>query len=290
MIAIVVPTMESRKEIYEKFLEAWKPLFDKHKVCLLKVTDGEIPTVTLGSKTYDINSIMGSHARLIFNKNDGVRNLGFAFIAKFMPTITKIITLDDDVLPYGDSIQGHLDALNAKVPLCNWINTLKDVYPRGFPYGIRSQAPVMVSHGLWNTVLDLDAATQLVMGTDVKSDYNKFAVPRGVYIPFCGMSVAFNREVLKYMYYAPMGPRVGLDRFADIYMGVVLKDKLDSLNWAMVTGYSEVIHNRASNVFNNLMKEAKGLSLHETWNDDYFKLYAKKRKAWEKLINKYIQG
>lgn len=291
-IAVVVPTLESRKDIYELFLSKWNPLFDKHDVTLIKVVDDVDPMVYTDNGVYTMEAIMGGRDDLIFNKNDGVRNLGFAWIAKYS-NADVIITLDDDVLPYGDTIADHLNVLKRKAPLGRWINTLQNIYPRGVPYKIREEAKVMVSHGLWNTNLDLDAPNQLIFGSGVVSPYNRFFVPRGCLIAFCGMNVAFNREVLPYMYYAPMGERIGLDRFADIFLGIVLKDIMDEKEWVMATGFAEVIHNRASNVFKNLQKEAKGIEMNETFyeeygtsDDAYLRFYREKYADWQDFIIK----
>ena len=91
------------------------------------------------------------------------------------------------------------------------------------------------------------------------------------------------------MYYAPMGPRVGMDRFADIWMGIESKKVIDKNGWAVITGMASVKHKRASNVFTNLVKEAKGLGLNETYwqgdeKDGYFKLYKDCRKRWKTII------
>lgn len=300
MISVVVPTMESREEVYEKFLEAWEPLFSKHEVILVTVYDGDEPK--LSYKPFNYYTIVDREPKeptiefsgdgskkvlntLIFNKNDGVRNYGFYFLARYYkPDI--IITLDDDTLPLGDTIQDHLDALNRKVPI-TWMNTASE-YMRGFPYNKREEAEVVLSHGVWQGVADWDAPTQLVKGNR-PVDFYKGVIPKGVFYPMCGMNIAFKRCMLPYMYYAPMGPKVGLDRFADIWAGIESKKIIDENNWAVVTGYATVRHERASNVWKNLQKEAKGLEMNENYGEDeYFKLYKEKREAWEQIIRKYV--
>lgn len=292
MIAIVVPTMESRKEIYEKFLEAWKPLFEKHSVFLITVYDGDSPhSICFDYKLwnlcgYSLNEEPKRVQSLFYNKNDGIRNYGFYLIATHSRSAKIIITLDDDTLPIGDPIQDHLDALNMKVPT-TWLSTASE-YMRGFPYKVRDESEVVLSHGIWQGVKDWDAPTQLVLGNRDVTFY-KGAIPKGVMYPMCGMCIAFKRKMLPYMYFAPMGPKVGLDRFADIWCGIESKKVIDANNWAVVSGYAQVQHDRASNVWKNLQKEAKGLEMNENYGEDeYFKLYAKKRKAWEKLIKKYV--
>ena len=92
------------------------------------------------------------------------------------------------------------------------------------------------------------------------------------------------------MYYAPMGYKVDLDRFADIWLGIESKKVIDKKNWAVVTGHATVRHERASNVWKNLQKEAKGLEMNENYGQDpYFKLYKQKRLAWKKLIKKNLK-
>ncbi len=280
-VAVVVPTI--RPASYEKFLKAWFPFIEKHDASLIKVVDGENPTA--GGKT--VKEIMGKDADLIFNKNDGVRNLGFAYIAKYLPQVEVIITLDDDVLPYEDPIQSHLEALRLNVST-SWVSTASE-FMRGFPYSVRNESEVVLSHGVWEGVKDYDAPTQLVNGNKDVTFY-KGVIPKGVYYPMCGMNIAFKRKMLPYMYFAPMGYRVGMDRFADIWLGVTSKRIIDRNGWAVVSGYAKVKHERASNVFKNLQKEAKGLELNETFwqgdeKDPYFKLYRENRKRWEKFIN-----
>lgn len=282
-IACVIPTV--RPKSWKTFIKAWQPQFNKYKVEVIKVEDGDNPILTHRGKKYTVKQIMGKSANLIFNKNDGVRNLGFAYIAKFLPNIETIITLDDDTLPLPNSISGHLSVLKRHFPL-DWMSTATD-YVRGIPYGVRNQGECVVSHGVWKGVMDWDAPTQLVKGNRQLKFY-KGAIPRGIYFPFCGMNVAFKRKMLPYMYYAPMGYRVGMDRFADIWLGINLKRVCDKNNWAIATGFSTIRHERASNVWTNLKKEVKGLILNETYwegdtKDDYFKLYDKCRKLWQKL-------
>jgi hypothetical protein len=275
MIAVVVPTI--RPEQYDKFLKAWQPLFDKHNVTLYKVEDGETPTVN-GNH---VAEVMGEYSDLIYNFNDGVRNLGFA--AAYKDGAGVIITFDDDTEPFGDTIQDHLDVLGKKYPT-SWINTANEVYMRGFPYGIREESECVLSHGVWNGVADFDASTQLVLGSP-KLTYKQLVVPKGILYPMCIMNVGFARKMTPFMYQAPMGKSVGLDRFADIWGGIEAKKDIDANGWAAVTGFAMVNHNRASNPFTNLVKEAKGVGLNEKYGeDDYFKLFQEKRTRWQEFI------
>ena len=228
---------------------------------------------------------MGEYPDLIYNLNDGVRNIGFAYVAKYLPDVEYIISLDDDTSPQGDTIQDHVDALSMNVPV-TWMSTASQ-YTRGFPYGIREEAPVVLSHGVWNGVADWDAPTQLIHGNREVSFY-KGVIPKGVLFPVCAMNMAFRRCMLPYIYQAPMGHRVGLDRFADIWGGIEAKKDLDRKGWAAVTGYSTVQHERASNVFTNLVKESRGLGFNEKYGEDkYFDVFFKNRYTWNQMMKIY---
>lgn len=283
MIACVIPTI--RPESYKKFLKAWKPLFEKHNVKLLTVWDGENPIVETTGGKWSVEMIMGKDADLIYNFNDGVRNLGFAYVAKFLPDVDTIITLDDDVEPTGDTIQDHLNALKMRVPI-SWVSTTETGFSRGFPYLVREEAEVVLSHGIWYGNVDWDAPTQLVNGNRT-TWFEKKTIPKGIFYPMCGMNIAFKRKMLPYMYYAPMGN--GVDRFADIWCGIESKRVIDKNGWAVITGYAFVNHKRASNVFKNLQKEAKGIEINEEfWKGKHpeVRRYRKLAKRWKEFIER----
>ncbi len=278
-IAVVIPTIRDMAP----FMEAWQPLFDKHQVELVVVRDGKVPKI--GNATP--NDIMGEYKDCIVNFNGGVRNLGFAYVAKYLPDVEYIITLDDDTKPIGDPIQDHLDALNMRVPI-SWLSTASE-YMRGFPYGIREEAEVVLSHGVWEGVADWDAPTQLVKGSHRQVTFPKTPIPKGIYFPMCIMNVGFKRKMLPYMYQAPPAPDMNIGRTDDIYCGILVKREIDKQGWAAVTGYARVHHERASNVYKNLNVEAKTIELMESfWQGDethpYFKLYKEKLKCYQSFL------
>lgn len=296
-IAVVVPTI--RPESYAVFEKAWSELFAHHRVVLIRIQDGATPrldTRWYGEPkhvdSWDNLDFMGDDADLIHNFSPACRNLGFAYIAKYMPQVNRIITLDDDTEPFLDTIADHLKVLDTNTSI-SWVNTLLEDgrYPRGFPYWVRHQADVMLSHGVWHGVADWDAPTQLVLGNP-PTDFYRGPVPKGIEVPICGMNLAFKRDLLPYVYYAPVSQTPGCQRFDDIWMGRHLKRKLDEMGKAMVTGYAAVRHERASDPFKNLEQEAVGIR----WNEDYwerqdepfFKMYAEKRQRWETLIKGWM--
>ena len=272
------------------FLKAWQPLFDKHGVELITVYDGEKPYVqrfasdaSLPTNLY-AKDIMPGYEDCLTNFNGGIRNLGFAYVAKYRPEIDIIITLDDDVRPIGDPIKDHIDALNMRVPI-SWMSTASE-YMRGFPYEVREEAPVMLSHGVWEGVADFDAPTQLVQGVHPVT-FPKMPVPKGVLFPVCAMNLAFRRELLPWIYQAPLA--MGIGRMDDILAGITTKRAVDKYNWAAVTGYARVHHERASNVYKNLELEAQGFKIYEDfWQGDeshpYIKLYKDKLELWQIFI------
>lgn len=285
-IAVIVPTVKGREETYNAFVEAWRPLFALHGVKFLTVYDGETPNV----EGKDWNEIMGDDVGCISNFNGGIRNLGFAYVAKYLPDVEYVFTLDDDTRPVGDTIQDHLDALQMKVPV-SWVSTASE-YMRGFPYGVREEAEVVLSHGVWDNVADWDAPTQLVLGAHRKVDFPKMPIPKGVLYPMCGMNIAFKRKMLPWMYQAPFWLEKGYGRLDDIICGIYSKKHIDEQGWAVVTGYSRVFHERASNVYKNLKLEAASIELFEAVaqgdeSSEYMQnIYFPKLKQWQGFIEK----
>jgi reversibly glycosylated polypeptide/UDP-arabinopyranose mutase len=291
-IAIVVPTI--RPEKIDAFRNAWSEQISKHHASLILVNDGPEPTISAYRPGYfetTLKKVMGKYAKLIPRLTDGCRNLGFAYVAKYMPETDIVISLDDDVLPDGDTIGDHIRALNHSVSI-SWVSTIAGMPVRGVPYGTREEAPVMLSHGWWKGVPDLDAPSQLINGIPDEYSPVKGPIPKGVLFPLCAMNFAFRMEAMPYVYQAPMDmKRWGFDRFADIWSGITLKREFDKKGWAVYTGNASVRHERASNVFKNLQKEAIGIELNEKfWQGDeshpFFKDYAEKRKLWAEFINK----
>lgn len=319
-IAIVTPSV--RPESLKSFKEAWRLLFQKHGILMIDVQDADsVDGVKVSISDY---RSIGSQPpfefefidrqkinSLIYHRTDACRNAGFLALA-YYPHIKYVITLDDDVapelpadrLPLGahpcsDPIEAHIQCLRSRVPI-SWFKT-SNQYMRGFPYSIRSEAEVWVSHGVWSGVPDYDAPTQLVAPNPFNVNFYVGPIPRGCYSPICGMNLAFRIEALPYMYFSPMGPGVGYDRFADIWMGIHMKYDLDRLGKAVVTGHARIRHTRASNVFKNLRQEAKGLDLNERYwlyvedpalinktatleEIGYIEEYASKHMAWKKMI------
>ncbi len=314
-IAVCVPTIREQKFI-DEFLPAWEPLFKKHNAGVFACFDGDNPSVidfSANTDRFGITPDISAIKPILFNRSDVCRNAAF-YAAKKTMDPDVYISLDDDVTPWNgnDPIQEHLDVLANEVEL-DWINTAQYYRMRGLPYK-QKKYQVLLSHGVWKGVPDFDAITQ-IQNPDVRNiSFRSVPVPRGAFLPISAMNFAFRKEVLPYAYQAPMGQRMatefGLpqyDRFGDIWAGVVMKYAIDNiLGGAVVTGYSTVHHDRASDVYTNLRKEAVGMELNEmfytymdfffdpVWRNlipdsdgidaDYIKLYRKMLTKWEDLI------
>lgn len=288
-IVCVVPTI--RPEQIEKFRKAWQPLFERHKVTLITVWDGENPSIEqedfyvgeirdkLENSLDHYPTLYNASRNLFYRFTDSCRNLGFVAAAPLKPDY--ILTLDDDVTPTDrwvaenyDPIQAHLDVLQKRVPL-SWMNTAMDSwYLRGVPYDIRNEAPVMLSHGVWTGTPDFDGETQLKIEKTGRLPYRlpyyDGPIPKGVYFPLCGMNVMIRKEALPYFYFAPMSKDTGLDlhRFGDIWMGLWVQNSFAERGWACYSGGSTVHHTRASDAAKNFEQEKLG----RQWNEFLWKL------------------
>lgn len=292
-IAVVTPTISTDR--IAAFRAGWNDLFRQHAVAWFVVFDGDLPKVfktDFADGTQSEQVIDPSFKRLTYNFNDGVRNLAFPNAVREGYDI--IITLDDDVFPdENDPILEHLEALDRSFPI-SWFNPFEDgLYMRGFPYGVRTEARAVVSHGVWTGIQDFDAPTSLVYGTHPSRYTYRGAIPKCCFTPVCGMNLAFRREVAPLIYFAPMGGDTGYQRFADIWMGIHLKRELDARGLALVHGFSTIRHDRKSNVFDNLVAEAEGIRENEFyWQDmkdgKYECDYAIKRMAWRKLMDELL--
>lgn len=269
--SVVTPT--NRPEQYVKFLRAWNEYFTKHDVYLIVVQDN--PTTypeiadALKSVTYDYKLINWSDvgADYIPHKTDMVRSWGF--YEAYKTDCDYIITLDDDVVPVGDVFEEYEQQFMSGGVLSEYLSvgalTSTDLQMRGFPYKDRVKKPVAVQYGGWSGVLDYDAATQLA----VPKRYESFGqivmpVPKGSLATCCIMNTAWQREYTPIMWQLTM-----LDgrynRIGDIWSGIFIKRVLDSIGTVMlINGKASVEHDRASNPYNSLQKEAPSVLMNES--------------------------
>lgn len=262
-VAVVVPTI--REPCISRWLANWiSQIVDTN---IIIVEDNPHKTMDLGPNgthhySWDeIEAELGEDAWIIPRRTDCVRSFGYWKAWQMGADV--IATLDDDCYPNGGGwLEAHLRALGKKVKQKAWVHTIEGAKPRGVPYaGTARDAEVVVNHGLWSGIPDLDAVTQLT--TSAKPICKKMVVPYGSYFPMCGMNLAWKREVTPAMYFLLMGKGYEYDRFGDIWCGVIVKKIADHLGKAVSSGDPIVHHERASDVFANLVKEAPGLGTNE---------------------------
>jgi hypothetical protein len=267
---IVVPTI--RESCIRSFLEQWEREFERAEILLVEDNPtktfrlGELENVTHYSWE-DIDNELGASSWIIPRRTDCVRSFGYYMAWKRNPDM--IVTLDDDCYPLTPGGEGflakHWERLTASGDEEAWNETGKGVKTRGIPYyETRRKWPVALNHGLWTRVPDYDAPTQMLEARQPHAfTFDNQTIPVGKYFPMCGMNVAFRPEIVPAFYFLLMGKNHEFDRFGDIWAGIFVKKICDHLGRAVHSGDPAVDHQRASNVFANLKKEAPGLELNE---------------------------
>lgn len=293
-VALIVPSI--RKESFERFCDEWRAhnLFDAADLFL--VEDNPEPTFEIPDLWQHAAGGYAEHyswkdidqepwAEIVPRRSDTVRSYGYWQAWK--QGYDYLITLDDDCYPepgYENLVQRHRSMLDDRT---RWFNTLNKATPRGMPYMNLGNREVMVNHGLWTNVLDFDAPHQLANPEPEVYTHDNRIVPHQAYFPFCGMNWMCRREAIPLMYHLLMGQARGdvdgggcppecpdfhiesslqklpFDRFGDIWCGIIMKKICDHLGWAVSSGTPYIHHDRASNPFTNLRKEANGLEVNE---------------------------
>lgn len=283
-IALVVPSI--REHNFKRFMDEWTPhgLFDRVDLILME----DNPTKTFELDLHRSPLENGDHAHLCWDdidkhsgwadiiprRSDTVRSFAYWFAWK--KGYKYLMTLDDDCYPepgYELLADYHLRFMERT----RWFYTLNNVRPRGTPYFNLGKKPVYINHGLWTNVLDYDAPQQLVNPVPEVFTHDNRIVPSGAYFSFCGMNAMWRREAIVLSYHMLMGKRVRdgvgdvadrleplpFDRFGDIWCGIVAKKICDYLGWSVSSGTPYIHHDRASNPFTNLRKEANGIEVNE---------------------------
>lgn len=301
-IALVIPTIRENcfRDLVDRW--GPMGLFDHCDLILMednptKTFDLNSVLPSLGKHTHlcwqDIAEDLKENEWIIPRRSDTVRSYGYYYAWK--KGYEFILTLDDDCYPPTKEVDGyeyedaeefiniHLSCLTNR---SKWFNTLNSVKPRGFPfYNIGGRDDVIVNHGLWTNIIDYDAPTQLVDPKPEKFDFSTSLVPYGSYFPMCGMNVMWKAEYTVLMYHMLMGHKalknpielpddhlekinvklfkLPFDRFGDIFCGILMKKSADMMGKVVSTGIPYIRHERASNPFTNLKKEANGLEVNE---------------------------
>ena len=273
-VFVVIPTIRSLD-----FLSFWEGtlssttlvVIEDHKTKEIPTPRGKYQSIHHFS-WIDIARDFGDDEWIFSRQNAGIRSYGFW--KAYTLGADVIITLDDDCFPVDrDFVEQHAANLSSSAPE-GWTNTYPHrefVFTRGIPYHVRNKHQVVISHGLWTNKIDLDAKTQLKVGSINMPTYPPMLqfVPSGVYFPMCSMNLAFRREATPLMYFPlmgfdPDGKPWGYDRFDDIWAGIFTKKICDHLGLAVINGSPFVEHRKASDPHKNLLKEKKGIKTNET--------------------------
>ncbi len=291
-IALVVPTV--REESIKRFLEEWENHIKKYDVRIFIIEDNPEPTFDLNFYKNKFNLIhyswldfkkeLGENSWIIPRRNASVRSFGFYMAYKNGFDI--IVTLDDDCYPLDNYIKidnydyfgtciKRLYSNELKLEERRWEPTVLNIRPRGFPYRnltterIFKNLNIILNHGLWANIPDLDAPNQLLGFTvDYRNYITDILIPPRMYFPMCGMNIAFKKEAVPALYFLLMNmgendEKYPYDRFDDIWAGVFFKKICDHLGYHVVSGHPIIWHDRQSDVFRNLQKEAKGIEMNE---------------------------
>lgn len=279
-IAVVMPSMRPllARSVSIDLIEAGR----NHNLSVYVVEDGPEPTFNLPKSVKhfcwaDYTKLMGNDAWIFPHHTDSGRSFGFYQAWKDGADV--IISLDDDCLISDTYFDEHIKGLRPR-PYKAWVNTIKGIPARGLPYGsIDKEQEIVMNHGLWSNVPDLDGATQLSWERANKPPFGPIDqyLPAGVYAPLSGMNIAFDRRMTPVMWFGLLNDGVNHFRMGDIAAGVIAKRICDHFGWGIHSGNPIVKHTRASNAWVNMEREAKTLkTFEEFWNaiDDIGPLHA----------------
>ena len=215
-ISIVVPTI--RENSTKRFLSEWESVFEKHKIHLIIVEDNPEKTFDIKEKDYkfkishydweDIEKDLSKDSWIIPRRTSAIKSYGFW--KAYQENSDLIIALDDDCYPTenylrnfqkGDLIQIYKNNLfKNKFRETAWISTINQIRPRGLPYKrlerLIDSKQIILNHGLWANIPDLDAKTQLSIKTIPKIEkyFLNQIIPQGKYFPMCGMNIGWKKN------------------------------------------------------------------------------------------------
>ena len=265
-IVIVVPNHLP----HLNFLNEWEE-FKQYKIIV--VQDNNM--VPIHPEDFDIEIVnhrdiqrdLGINSWIIPNQTSACRSYGY--YKAYLNNPKYILTIDNDCYPESKQpylIEGHVRNLESSATL-DWVNSpvSNNIPTRGFPYYIRDNSEVVLSHGVWSNVPDFDGIDMLKTPNQrFKSEYSSKIIPRWNFYPMCGMNLAWKTEYTPLLYFGLFGPNWGFDQYDDIWAGVFSKKIIDHLGKAVISGSPSVEHRKQSNPFINLEKQAPALEVNET--------------------------
>lgn len=262
---LILPTI--RETCAKDFITQWKEEIDTDNIII--VEDNPKKTFDGAVKYHycweDIEKDLKDNDWIISRRDSAIRSYGF--LKAYQMGADNIITLDDDCyrIPEEKLVETHLKKLQHGVT--KWVPSIPGFRTRGLPYDeLGTMDNIVLNMGLWTNVPDLDSIQSFA------NPVKNYCPPEcdrilasGQYSPICGMNMAFKREMIVASYFPLMGQNSPYNRFDDIWFGIIFKKICDHLKYAISVGHPYVKHIRESNKFNNLIKEAKGIKLNETF-------------------------
>jgi hypothetical protein len=275
MSKITVVVASNRQECVQEFLRAWSPppwdetiviedapqrSFDlavSYLHCIHHFSWAEI----------DADADVGAPAPFS-HRDSAIKMYGFWVAMRQQADI--IIALDDDCYPCGPLGKFTADHLAALSPRARWIPSVDASPTRGVPYfDVGMIDGAVANMGLWRGEADYDAPQTLALHRLGCLDHsyeprsgNRLMHPQH-YWPFCGMNIAFRREIAPLMYFPKMGEGSPYRRFDDIWGGIILQRCCRHLSLSLAVGDPQIRHVRASDPLVNLEKEAPGIRANE---------------------------
>ena len=263
MKVLVVPTI--RETSLKKFLDLWLKVEHWDEIIIVEDNPHKSFDVPF-EHHYSWNEIeyeLGFSSWIISKRDSAIRSFGF--LKAHQIGAKYIFTLDDDCLPCEGQkfCEEHIKNLE-ETP--KWTDSVLGFRTRGLPYqNFGKMNNVAFSMGLWEGVPDLDAIHMLTNHTEPLILPKTRIMPKNQYFPFCGMNFAFKREFAVLTYFPLMGKNSPFGRFDDIWFGIICKKICDHLDLAITVGEPYIYHSKASNAFDNLVKEAPGIKFNETF-------------------------
>lgn len=263
MNALVIPSI--RESSLLEFLNHW----DNIDLELFVIEDNPTKQFKLMNEDNhyswkEIQETLGEDAWIISRRDSAIRSFGF--LMAYKSGAEYIYTLDDDCRPTGPVdyfIRQHQSALHNN---SRWTESYHGQRTRGIPYRYKGHLTnVVLNTGLWFGHPDLDSVQTLNGDADrwTHEEHVTKIMPVGQYFPMCGMNMCFKREITPLMYFPLMGEGYPYRRFDDIWCGIIMKKICDHLGLFVTCGPPYIVHEKASDPFVNLVKEAPGIAANE---------------------------
>ena len=262
---LVIPSI--REACIKDFLKVWEVAGDWDEIVV--VEDNPVKTFDIDVDLHvawdDIDATLKDDSWIISRHDSAIRSFGF--LMAYRMGADYILTLDDDCYPHGTNkiFSSHIERITSSL---RWTTSVPGMRTRGLPYkNLGKLNGVVANMGLWSKIPDLDAIQSLMDIELTKGEYlppvGNNIIPQGQFFPLCGMNFSFHRDVAPLSYFPLMGEGSPYCRFDDIWFGIIFKKIIDHLGYHVSVGEPFVEHQRSSNVFVNLVKEAPGVAANE---------------------------